>query len=340
MDNVLKKTIEDIINKILYSLFISFLGIISFFIFEHILKKDIIMNETMIEYAHDEILILILLFVFFFLSSFIFFITKSYIKYKRDYIITTLNHSSLSTNKSLMNITENISHELSTPLEIINFKMFKFLKIVKNIETQLCESSCNSCPSSIKYTSAISQVKSDFKYVESSIEQISNILNKMRGFKSIKYSNGNKTMYDVIETAFTMMTISHKNFNWYIDEEFKKYNLSCPKCLSNADLLNILINHIKNSIEAKSTKITAGFISYKNGYVTILLKDNGNGIPKKFIPYIFKPNLSTKSNVLNTRGNGMYINLEILKSVGGDLELLDTSKRGTLFKITMKANKK
>jgi len=340
MDNALKKTIKDIVNKILYSLSISLSGTIFFFVFEHILKKDITIGSTIIDHIYNELLILILLFVFFFLSSFIFFITKSYIKYKNDYIINTLNHSSLSTNKSLMNITENISHELSTPLEIINFKMFKFLKIVENIETQLCESSCNSCPSSIKYISAISNVRSDFKYVESSLEQITNILNKMRGFKSIKYSNGNKTMYDVIETAFTMMTISHKNFDWYIDEEFKKYNLSCPKCLSNADLLNILINHIKNSIEAKSTKITAGFISYKNGYVTILLKDNGNGIPEKFIPYIFKPNLSTKSNVLNTRGNGMYINLEILKSVGGDLKLLDTSKRGTLFKITIKANKK
>jgi len=247
MDKILKDTIKDITKKIICSSLISFFIIIVFFITEHLLKGDFHFTNIMINYIHDEIIVLSMLYLFFFLSSFIFLVTKSYLEYKNNYIVTTLNHTSMSTNKSMMNITENISHELSTPLEIINFKMFKFMKIVERIESQIYTSSCANCSGSNKYVIAVKEVKQDFKFVESSIEQITNILNKMKGFKSIKYSNGNKTLYDVMETAFTMMTISHKHFIWNIDEEFKKYNLSCDKCLSNADLLNILINHIKNA---------------------------------------------------------------------------------------------
>jgi len=304
-----------------------------------------------------------------FVVSFIINVIIDYVEYKKSAMLHMLNFNSMSTNKTLVHITENISHELSTPLEVISFKMFKIRKIINTIindefsiwmkenctQTNSCtkEEKCLLSDSNIeilkqhflksknkkKYIDELLKIDNEFKYVDASIEQIGNILQKMKGFKSIKYSNGNKTLYDIIETSFQVMAISHKDFKWGIDEKFKKYRLCHKKCLHNGDLLNIMINHIKNSIEANATTISAHFIRYTNGFLYLYIKDNGSGIPRQFINTVFSPNISSKSKMLDIRGNGMFINREIIRSTGGDIRIVETSKRGTVFELKIRAEK-
>jgi len=254
-------------------------------------------------------------------------------------------------------------------LEVISFKMYLIRKIIDDIiEDEFAVwmnrncSKINNCKEvktcmltkndievlKIKFEKSkdkrecvdkLIEVQKEFKYIDASIEQIGNIFQKMKGFKSIKYSNGNKTIFDIIETAFQIMTISHKNFKWEIDEEFKKYRLCHKKCLNNGDLLNILINHIKNSLEANATKVSAHFIRYTDGFIYFFIKDNGSGIPKQFLNSVFSPNVSSKGGVLDVRGNGMFINREIIKNSGGDVRIVETSNKGTIFEIKLRAQK-
>ena len=278
--------------------------------------------------------------VLFFLIFLIFLVVKKYYKLRQDYIVEALHLGSVATNKSLMTVTENISHELSTPLEVIQFKFYNIMKVISSVEDKMCNSECGTCPNSTKYVNGIEKTKRDYHYIEISVEQISNILHKMKGFKSVKYSNGNKTLFDIFETAFNIMSISHQHFTWDIDVELKGYNLSKEGCMPNADFLNILINHIKNSLEASTTHMSASFVNFDGEFVYLYLSDNGNGIPEEIIPFIFKPNISSKTSILENRGNGMFINMEILKSHKGNVKLVNTSKEGTIFEIKLLANKK
>ena len=104
----------------------------------------------------------------------------------------------------------------------------------------------------------------------------------------------------------------------------------------NIDLINILINHIKNSLEANATVITAT-MNIENHSLTknivIELKDDGNGIPKHLVKNIFEPNLSTKAIGDTIRGNDMYLNKHIIQEAGGNITIKETSPKGTTVAI-------
>jgi hypothetical protein len=75
------------------------------------------------------------------------------------------------------------------------------------------------------------------------------VLEKTRGFKHLRYSNGNKSIFDIIDGAFKIMSISNSNFTYNIDNRLNDYKLNYKlvKDFKNADLLNIVLNHIKKS---------------------------------------------------------------------------------------------
>ena len=212
-------------------------------------------------------------------------------------------------NKNILDLTENINHEISNPLVVIKYSLEK----IKN------------------------NGKCDTSLAETSVEQIENILDKISLYKNIRYSNGNKTLYDIIEGAIkTTEIVSKREFNYNIDNKFKEVKL---RCLTNGDLLNILINHFKNSLEANATAIEIKFENleiirfHKNKFVNILILDNGNGIPKEAQKKIFEANFSTKTKE-NTgiRGNGLYLNKSLLKDCGGDDCFIKSENGITIFK--------
>lgn len=194
----------------------------------------------------------------------------------------------------------------------------------------------------IKINQRMIRLNKDFEFVETSLEQVFGVLERMRGFKHLKYSNGDKNLYDIIEGACQVISIRDNSFKFDIDNALKDYKLThkSQKDLKNVDLLNIIINHLKNSLEAKSSyiRILLEQNEEKNQNVQkigVLIIDNGNGIPQNFIPEVFKPNFSTKSSVETVRGNGMYLNKYILNSAGGDVSIIDSDSNGTAIKIVI-----
>jgi signal transduction histidine kinase len=134
----------------------------------------------------------------------------------------------------------------------------------------------------------------------------------------------------------TTVTSKVKFFDITIDPAFKKFSLNKFR---NEDLLNIIINHLKNSIEANSTKIVFDCPNDKNshGYLTFYIVDNGNGIPKKALDQIYELHFSTKDTPNDAmRGVGMYLSRQLLRAYGGeeaDEWVYETSKDGTTFAI-------
>lgn len=207
-------------------------------------------------------------------------------------------------NKNIIDLTENLHHEFSSPIEVLKYYISKH----KN--------------------------EDDIILIENSLEQIENFSNKIKLYKNLKYSNGDKTVYDIIKGAIKTTQISKNfKFDFEIDENFKNFNL---KCLTNGDLLNILINHFKNSIEANATSIKVLFKEKGNGFINLIILDDGNGVPKKIENKIFNANFSTKTKENSgVRGNGLYISKILLRNCEGDDTYLGKIGGITTFEISI-----
>jgi len=103
--------------------------------------------------------------------------------------------------------------------------------------------------------------------------------------------------------------------------------------------INLLSNAIKFSPEKSTLLIT---IVEKDSKVSIRLKDQGIGIPRQEIPYIFekmyRASNSTKISVKGT-GLGLYITSQIVKAHQGRIKVRSKENHGTEFTVELPISK-
>jgi len=256
---------------------------------------------------------------------------------KEESILINAGSEALLANKSMINITENIHHELNTPLEVIDNKIEKIHNQLAAFLLEEYEATQNidTIPEDrIHRNRKLVKLNEDFDFIKTSSEQIYAVLEKMKGFKHLRYSNGNKTVKDIIDAGLKIINISNTNFEYKVDHKLNDYRIGNHD-LKNAEFLSVILNHLKNSLEACASKVFFVFAKNEKDTLYFRIIDNGNGIPENARKHIFKPNFSTKASDTGIRGNGMYLNKQILKSVGGDINLISTSKKGTTIEISM-----
>ena len=229
-------------------------------------------------------------------------------KEKTMHDIESANDKTMLQFNNLMFYIENLNHEVNSPLFILSRKIKDLSKKIKNEEKT-------------------------FEIISNSIEQISAVMQRTREVKRINKSSEDRTIYDLIEsTILTVSVMRSEN----IVNEIKKEGLDDyyldQKLLTNGTFINILTNHVKNSIEAYATTLTTQFIKVSKGKLIFLFSDDGNGIDPIYRKKVFEKGFSTKGKT--DRGSGLSINKDIIESVGGHIKLVD-SKYGTTFEITI-----
>jgi len=260
---------------------------------------------------------------------FIYPLIKSISSEQEESILMLAGNEALLSNKSMINITENIHHELNTPLEVIDNKVEKIRRKLNDIVQEQDK----------KIDFNIKTMEEDFNFIKNSSEQIYAVLEKMKGFKHLRYSNGNKSIKNIIEGGFKIINISNTNFEYNVDKKLSMYKINSDY-LKNADLLSVTLNHIKNSLDAYSSKIFILFTGFENGFLRLRIIDNGNGIPENFKKKVFIANFSTKGDDGSIRGNGMYLNRHILRTAQGDVTLISSSSKGTTIELKIPAIEK
>ncbi len=293
-----------------------------------------------------------------FITFFVIFFVHQEIQTKKRNSQQVMGATSILREKNMQLLTENINHELNTPIAIIS-------GLIGNLEISLSSLGMN-------YS---------FDQIYSAIDQIKTVLERMSNFKQIKYSNGNKTLYDIVSYSANSMSIYKKyNFTINVSNDLKLYGVDNTK-LNNADVLNLVTNHFKNSLEATADRIeTSVKFNDAKKMLYLYIIDNGTGvrgmdgmiIPKDKYDCIFDPYWSTKNEKgefifgkfndtksiikrlyikistdikiwLNPgaygkiRGIGLYLNRQFLLDVGGDIRLIETSEKGTVFVLMLPA---
>jgi len=311
------------------------------------IKKN---NKYIIKNLKDnDSIFIILSFIFLYSLIWSYYVWKSIqTEEEEKCLFKRANLEALATQSSMTILAENIHHELNSPLKVIenkinnikklltgclsekflNYHLYDYKMFEKKIkDLNIKELKCGN------YTLSVEYIKDLFSLTETSIDQIKGVLTNMASFKQLRYSNGNKTIYELAEGASKILrVIIDHNINVDIDEKLKKFKINHSSGLKNADFLNILLNHFKNSIEANATEIKVFLENKKGNYILINIKDNGNGIPKDMINQLFSPNKSSKNNFVGLRGNGLFLNQKLLEFFGGDIRLKKTEEgEGTEF---------
>ena len=95
-------------------------------------------------------------------------------------------------------------------------------------------------------------------------------------------------------------------------------------------LLNLILNGLVAMPEGGRLVIET--LLPGEGKVQILVKDTGSGIPEEFLEKIFDSFLSARPG---GTGLGLAISKRILRAHDGDLELVESSPNGTVFRLTL-----
>lgn len=100
-------------------------------------------------------------------------------------------------------------------------------------------------------------------------------------------------------------------------------------------IIQVLNNLIKNAIQAipddRQGKVTLKLIR-KGGIASILVEDNGSGIPENMIEKVFSPNFTTKTSGM---GLGLAISKNIIDATGGQIYFKTQTNKGTTFYIEL-----
>ena len=121
--------------------------------------------------------------------------------------------------------------------------------------------------------------------------------------------------------------------NLFTDDKINiKFNSEVSSPVIEADpsqLRRMLINLIRNSIQAKADKITFT-LSEKDENYSLVTADNGEGIDEINKNKIFDSNFTTKDKGM---GLGLKLSKRFLESINGSISLVDSDSSGTTFEI-------
>ena len=203
--------------------------------------------------------------------------------------------------------------------------LFKISHEIKN-PIAVCKGYLDMCDKNANYEKYIPILKSE----------INKTLNLLQDFSAC---NKIKIERDIIDISLLIEEIT-ENLSLMFDKQNINFQIEPleDEIYINGDynrLNQVLLNIIKNSIEAKDSKKNSYIKIYTkldDNTIKIYVEDNGIGIPKENIKKISEPFFTTKQN---GTGLGVLLSTEIITAHDGKIEYESEENVGTTVTITL-----
>lgn len=203
--------------------------------------------------------------------------------------------------------------------------LFKISHEIKN-PIAVCKGYLDMCDKNANYEKYIPILKSE----------INKTLNLLQDFSAC---NKIKIERDIIDISLLIEEIT-ENLSLMFDKQNINFQIEPleDEIYINGDynrLNQVLLNIIKNSIEAKDSKKNSYIKIYTkldDNTIKIYVEDNGIGIPKENIKRISEPFFTTKQN---GTGLGVLLSTEIITAHDGKIEYESEENVGTTVTITL-----
>jgi signal transduction histidine kinase len=206
-------------------------------------------------------------------------------------------------------LTAQVAHEFNNPLAIIKTSLHI-------INTQMSSADPN---------------KENLVVIEEEITRMARIIRQLLDFSRPVADISTLQVNEVIERLMKMLATEFAQRD--IDSKLDLAPDLPLLRMSSDQLKQVLLNLIKNAEEAMPTGGTLVLRTARRlGGLTISILDNGIGIAKESLPFIFEPFFSTKQTGEGL-GLGLAVSHSIIKSYGGAIEVDSHPGKGTLFRI-------
>lgn len=239
---------------------------------------------------------------------------------------------------SLGELTAGIAHEIQNPLNFVN----NFSELNIELLQELLAAPGNDNPDKKEIINDL--IANEMKIVHHG-KRADAIVKGMLQHSS--RSNGIKELTDInaltdeyLRIAFHGIRAKDKSFTVMIKKDFDESTGSVK--MIPQDIGKVILNLVANAFYAVTEKkkmldggyeptVTVG-TKRREGIVQISVKDNGTGIPKKFVEKVFQPFFTTKPTGQGT-GLGLSLGYDIVKAHGGELKVETNEGEGTEFLV-------
>jgi two-component system NtrC family sensor kinase len=229
-------------------------------------------------------------------------------------------HNAEYTNKmaSIGRLAATVAHEINNPLAIINEKA----GLMKDI---------------LEKSGDLQQHKERFMALISGIfdgvSRCRTITHRLLGFsRRMDISHDAIDINDVVKevVGFLETEIEYRDIRLELNLTNDLPNVVTDK----GQVQQVFLNIINNAIDAVDKGGLIGISSYVKDeqFVRVAIKDNGSGIPKDKLKYIFEPFYTTKGKGKGT-GLGLSISYGIMQRLGGGIHVESEIGGGTTFFI-------
>ena len=216
-----------------------------------------------------------------------------------------------------------ISHELRTPLTII----YSSLQLAYDIYNDEITENINK---------TLGRISQNCSRLLKLINNILDISKAEAGFLSL-----NNTEFDIVNHSESIVNSANlyaenKNISLIFDTNEEECSVLLDKDKYEKILLNLLSNAIKFTPEGKEILVT---LNIKKEYFYLIVKDQGVGIPKDKIDFIFDRFAQVNSS-LSRRAEGTGLGLALVKKIvhlmGGNIEVHSEPQKGSEFIVKFK----
>jgi PAS domain S-box-containing protein len=225
---------------------------------------------------------------------------------------------------SLGEMAGGIAHEINNPLAIINSSAEILAKhLIKNGQKNPMTT----------------------KLVDNIVHTVSRISKIVEGLKKLSRQTAENNLeesriHDVIMDALSLCTEKFKSRGIELNIDlYENYLIQCRPI----ELSQVIVNLLNNSYYAVQKKndamVSLKVIEKDEDQVSIVIIDNGHGIPEAVKDKIMQPFFTTKP-VGEGTGLGLSISREIVDKMGGKLWLESSNEEGTTFCIDLKKTNK
>lgn len=169
-------------------------------------------------------------------------------------------------------------------------------------------------------------------YSETLIQQIdtmSSVASAFSNFASMPaQQNETLNVVEVVELALDIFNEDYLVFESNFTEIISK--------MDRTQLIRIITNLVKNAIQAlpenQEVKSILVLVKQEQEHVLIAVKDNGIGIEKNYVDYIFEPKFTTKNSGM---GLGLGIIKNIIENYKGTITFETELGKGTTFTVSL-----
>lgn len=169
---------------------------------------------------------------------------------------------------------------------------------------------------------SVEELDEDIADTMRTLQQISETIDDFRNFFSHEKEQSSFTVNDLVSRAlvFAEPSLRCKGIKIELDEQPGINALGYPNEYVQA-FLNIILNARDVLIDQQvKNPVVSIRIFEENGHSTVIVRDNGGGIPEHVLPKIFDPYFTTKQQGKGT-GIGLYMAKNIIeKHMGGRLK--------------------